>query len=59
MDKSNFDFFSERFCITNEEDDQWERYPDSDEPYEIIGPRIKETPLRGNPHEEEILDRTP
>lgn len=32
------------------------RYPNPDDPYEEKGPPIKEMPITGGPHHEEILD---
>lgn len=35
------------------------RYPNPDDPNEEIGPPIKEMPITGGPHDEEITDHKP
>lgn len=35
------------------------KYPNPDDPNEEIGPPIKEMPITGGPHDEEITDHKP
>lgn len=47
---------AERPTKKHQEKDSDKRYPNPDDPYEKTGPPIKEMPITGGPHKEEILD---
>jgi hypothetical protein len=59
MKKRNPDTFSEKPSKKDKGENPDRRHPNPDDPYEEKGPPIKEMPITGGPHHEEIPDRTP